>query len=113
MVISLQTVIPFYLAGTLPLKVSVTEQPTGSAAADFKVWGVNNVQNKYIRSNSFGRCAGSAAAFSQEAGRSDAAVQAFGSFVKTTTNSGVKQGAQRIAVACWLAIASFSRTATA
>jgi len=31
-------------------------------------------------------------AFSQEAGRSDAAVQAFGSFVKTTTDNGVQQG---------------------
>jgi outer membrane immunogenic protein len=32
-------------------------------------------------------------AFSQEGGRSDAAVQAFGSFVKTTTDNGVQQGA--------------------
>src|SRR5258708_15238651 len=32
-------------------------------------------------------------AFSQEASRSDAAVQAFGSFVKTTTNNGVQQDA--------------------
>ena len=32
-------------------------------------------------------------AFSQEGGRSDAAVQAFGSFVKTTTDHGVQQGA--------------------
>jgi hypothetical protein len=32
-------------------------------------------------------------AFSQEASRSDAAVQAFGSFVKTTTDNGVQQGA--------------------
>ena len=32
-------------------------------------------------------------AFSQEAGRSDATVQAFGSFVKTTTDHGVQQGA--------------------
>src|SRR5258708_16779288 len=32
-------------------------------------------------------------AFSQEAGRSDATVQAFGSFVKTTTAHGVDQGA--------------------
>jgi hypothetical protein len=81
------------LAGSLPLKVSVTEQSTGSAAADFKEWGVNNVQNKNIQSNSFGSCAGSAAAFSQEAGRSDAAAHAFGAFVKTTTDNGVKQGA--------------------
>ena len=32
-------------------------------------------------------------AFSQEGGRSDATVQAFGSFVKTTTDNGVQQGA--------------------
>ena len=32
-------------------------------------------------------------AFSQEGGRSDATVQAFGSFVKTTTDNGVDQGA--------------------
>jgi len=32
-------------------------------------------------------------AFSQEGGRSDAAVQAFGSFVKSTTDNGVQQGA--------------------
>jgi len=32
-------------------------------------------------------------AFSQEGGRSDATVQAFGSFVKTTTENGVRQGA--------------------
>jgi outer membrane immunogenic protein len=32
-------------------------------------------------------------AFSQEAGRSEAAVQAFGSFVKSTTDNGVQQGA--------------------
>src|SRR6266853_5261561 len=32
-------------------------------------------------------------AFSQEAGRSDATVQAFGSFVKSTTENGVQQGA--------------------
>ena len=32
-------------------------------------------------------------AFSQEGGRSDAAVQAFGSFVKTTTDNGIQQGA--------------------
>src|SRR5438093_1353462 len=32
-------------------------------------------------------------AFSQERGRSDATVQAFGSFVKTTTDNGVDQGA--------------------
>jgi outer membrane immunogenic protein len=32
-------------------------------------------------------------AFSQEGGRSDATVQAFGSFVKTTTDHGVQQGA--------------------
>jgi outer membrane immunogenic protein len=32
-------------------------------------------------------------AFSQEVGRSDAAVQAFGSFVKTTTQDGVQQSA--------------------
>jgi len=32
-------------------------------------------------------------AFSQEVGRSEAAVQAFGSFVKTTTENGVQQGA--------------------
>ncbi len=31
-------------------------------------------------------------AFSQEGGRSDAAVQVFGSFVKTTTDNGVQQG---------------------
>src|ERR1700694_3280869 len=30
---------------------------------------------------------------SQEAGRSDVAVQAFGSFVKSTTDNGVQQGA--------------------
>jgi hypothetical protein len=81
------------LAGTLPLKVSVAERPKCSAAAGFKEWGVNNVQNKYMQSNPFGSRAGSAAVFSQEAGLSDAAVQAFGSFVKTRTDSGVKQGA--------------------
>ncbi len=32
-------------------------------------------------------------AFSQEAGRSEATVQAFGSFVKSTTDNGVQQGA--------------------
>jgi outer membrane immunogenic protein len=32
-------------------------------------------------------------AFSQETGRSDVAVQAFGSFVKTTTQDGIQQGA--------------------
>ena len=32
-------------------------------------------------------------AFSQEGGRSDATVQAFGSFVKTTTDNGIQQGA--------------------
>lgn len=32
-------------------------------------------------------------AFSQEAGRSEASVQAFGSFVKSTTDNGVQQGA--------------------
>jgi outer membrane immunogenic protein len=32
-------------------------------------------------------------AFSQEAGRSEASVQAFGSWVKTTTDNGVQQGA--------------------
>jgi len=32
-------------------------------------------------------------AFSQEAGRSEVSVQAFGSFVKTTTDNGVQQGA--------------------
>ena len=32
-------------------------------------------------------------AFSQEAGRSEASVQAFGSFVKTTTQDGIQQGA--------------------
>src|SRR5438270_5389438 len=32
-------------------------------------------------------------AFSQEAGRSEASVQAFGSFVKTTTENGVQQSA--------------------
>src|SRR5438128_10795479 len=32
-------------------------------------------------------------AFSQEAGRSEATVQAFGSFVKTTTDNGIQQGA--------------------
>jgi len=31
--------------------------------------------------------------FSQEAGRSEASVQAFGSFVKTTTDNGIQQGA--------------------
>ena len=32
-------------------------------------------------------------AFSQEVGRSEVSVQAFGSFVKNTTNNGVQQGA--------------------
>ena len=32
-------------------------------------------------------------AFSQEAGRSEASVQAFGSWVKSTTDNGVQQGA--------------------
>ncbi|MCU1235290.1 MAG: hypothetical protein JWP63_3257 [Candidatus Solibacter sp.] len=32
-------------------------------------------------------------AFSQEAGRSEVSVQAFGSFVKTTTDNGIQQGA--------------------
>ena len=32
-------------------------------------------------------------AFSQEAGRSEASVQAFGSFVKSTTDNGIQQGA--------------------
>src|SRR6516165_79533 len=32
-------------------------------------------------------------AFSQEAGRSEVSVQAFGSFVKTTNNNGIDQGA--------------------
>ena len=32
-------------------------------------------------------------AFSQEAGRSEASVQAFGSFVKTTTQDGIRQSA--------------------
>src|SRR5437588_9989321 len=32
-------------------------------------------------------------AFSQEAGRSEATVQAFGSFVKSTTENGIQQGA--------------------
>ncbi len=32
-------------------------------------------------------------AFSQEAGRSEVAVQAFGSFVTTTTDNGIQQGA--------------------
>ena len=40
--------------------------------------------------------------FSQEGGRSDATIQAFGSFVKTTTDNDV-QRARRIAVAWWLA----------
>ena len=51
-----------------------------------------------FRANSFavillGGALAALPAFSQEASRSDAAVQAFGSFVKTTTDSGVGQGA--------------------
>ncbi len=51
-----------------------------------------------FRANSFavillGGALAALPAFSQEASRSDAAVQAFGSFVKTTTDNGVQQGA--------------------
>jgi len=51
-----------------------------------------------FRTNSFaaillGGALAALPAFSQEAGRSDATVQAFGSFVKTTTQDGVQQSA--------------------
>ena len=51
-----------------------------------------------LRTNSFaaillGGALAALPAFSQEGGRSDATVQAFGSFVKTTTDNGVQQGA--------------------
>ncbi|SPE26033.1 conserved exported hypothetical protein [Candidatus Sulfopaludibacter sp. SbA3] len=51
-----------------------------------------------FRKNSFaaillGAVLASAPALAQEGGRSEAAVQAFGSFVKTTTDNGIQQGA--------------------
>jgi outer membrane immunogenic protein len=51
-----------------------------------------------FRTNSFaaillGGALAAAPAFAQEAGRSEATVQAFGSFVKTTTDNGIQQSA--------------------
>src|SRR5438046_7347856 len=51
-----------------------------------------------FRTNSFaaillGGALATLPAFPQEAGRSEASVQAFGSFVKSTTDNGVQQGA--------------------
>ncbi|PYT20030.1 MAG: hypothetical protein DMG58_34950 [Acidobacteria bacterium] len=62
----------------------------------------------------FGGALAALPAFSQEGGRSDATVQAFGSFVKTTTDNGVQQGATNSGgVLASLATVTFSRTTTA
>ena len=93
MVTSLQTVSPFDLAGPLPIFVSVTEQPTGSAAAHIKEWELIMFRINTFAVILLGGALAALPAFSQEGGRSDATVQAFGSFVKTTTDNGIQQGA--------------------
>src|SRR5881227_3318566 len=57
--------------------------------------GVNNKMNrsKVFAITVLGAALSGLPAFPQEAGRSEASVQAFGSFVKTTTENGIQQGA--------------------
>ena len=93
MLVSLQTVTPFDLAGTLPLVVIA---PSSIRALRRPTSGKRELI--MFRTTSFaaillGGALAALPAFSQEGGRSDATVQAFGSFVKTTTDNGVQQGA--------------------
>ena len=90
MLVSFRTVTPFALAGTLPLQGLVVEQAYGLRGG--RLQGNREVIMFRTRSFAailFGGALAALPAFSQEGGRSDATVQAFGSFVKTTTDNGV------------------------